>query len=35
MEFIKSAQRDFVDDWNAVFSELPPEAVAKIQRMFS
>lgn len=35
MEFIKSAQRDFVDDWNAVFTELPPEAVAKIQRMFS
>lgn len=35
MEFIKSAQRDFVNDWNAIFTELPPEVVAKIQRMFS
>ncbi|XP_077271218.1 importin-4 isoform X1 [Temnothorax americanus] len=35
MEFIKSAQRDFVNDWNALFSELPPEVVTNIQRIFS
>ncbi|KAL6263562.1 hypothetical protein P5V15_006351 [Pogonomyrmex californicus] len=35
MEFIKSAQRDFVNDWNALFTELPPEVVANIQRIFS
>ncbi|XP_029160680.1 importin-4-like [Nylanderia fulva] len=35
MEFIKSAQRDFVSDWNAVFTELPPEVVVKIQCIFS
>ena len=31
MEFIKSVQRDFLNDWNAVFAELPPEVVTKIQ----
>lgn len=35
MEFIKSAQRDFVNDWNALFTELPPEVVTNIQRIFS
>jgi len=35
MEFIKSVQRDFVNDWNALFTELPPEVVTNIQRIFS
>ncbi|KAL0099728.1 hypothetical protein PUN28_019857 [Cardiocondyla obscurior] len=35
MEFIKSAQRDFVNEWNALFTELPPEVVTNIQRIFS
>lgn len=35
IEFIKSTQRDFPNDWNAFSSELPAEVVMDIQRMFS
>ncbi|XP_014468024.1 PREDICTED: importin-4-like [Dinoponera quadriceps] len=35
IEFIKSAQRDFPNDWNALSSELPAEVITNIQRIFS
>lgn len=35
MEFVKSAQRDFPNDWNSVYTELPPEIATNIQQMFS
>lgn len=34
MEFSKSAQRDFPNEWNAVYAELPVEVATKIQRIF-
>ncbi|XP_012279417.1 importin-4 [Orussus abietinus] len=35
VEFLKSAQRDFPNEWNATFSEVPPEVVAEVQKAFS
>lgn len=35
MEFVKSAQRDFPDEWNSVFVELPAEVATNIQYIFS
>ncbi|KAK2578828.1 hypothetical protein KPH14_002445 [Odynerus spinipes] len=35
VEFVKSAQRDFPNDWNSVYTELPPEIATNIQQMFS
>lgn len=35
MEFIKSAQRDFPNEWNSMYSELPIEVTTNIQRIFS
>ncbi|KAF7381213.1 hypothetical protein HZH68_016088 [Vespula germanica] len=35
MEFVRSAQRDFPNDWNSVYTELPPEIATNIQQMFS
>lgn len=35
IEFIKCAQRDFPNEWNALSSELPAEVVTNIQRIFS
>ncbi|XP_076749367.1 importin-4 [Xylocopa sonorina] len=35
MEFIKSSQRDFPNEWNSVYAELPAEVVTNIQRIFS
>lgn len=35
MEFIKSAQRDFPNEWNSMYSELPIEITTNIQRIFS
>ncbi|XP_060832672.1 importin-4-like [Bombus pascuorum] len=35
MEFVKSAQRDFPDEWNSVFVELSAEVASNIQYIFS
>lgn len=35
MEFVKSAQRDFPNEWNSVYAELPVEIATDIQRIFS
>ncbi|KAI4495616.1 hypothetical protein M0802_008451 [Mischocyttarus mexicanus] len=35
MEFVRSAQRDFPNDWNLIYTELPPEISTNIQQMFS
>ncbi|KOC63425.1 Importin-4 [Habropoda laboriosa] len=35
MEFIKSAQRDFPNEWNSMYTELPAEVTTNIQRIFS
>jgi len=34
IEFIKSAQRDFPNDWNAFYNELPQEIAANLQQIF-
>ncbi|XP_015586290.1 importin-4 [Cephus cinctus] len=34
-EFVKSSQRDFPTEWNALLSELPPEVASDIYRIFS
>ncbi|XP_076170729.1 importin-4 [Ptiloglossa arizonensis] len=35
LEFIKSAQRDFPNEWNSMYAELPAEIATNIQRLFS
>ncbi|XP_015437006.1 PREDICTED: importin-4 [Dufourea novaeangliae] len=35
MEFIKSAQRDFPNEWNSMYAELPVEVGTKVQQIFS
>ncbi|XP_033183456.1 importin-4 [Bombus vancouverensis nearcticus] len=35
VEFVKSAQRDFPDEWNSVLVDLPAEVVTNIQYIFS
>ncbi|XP_012138134.1 importin-4 isoform X2 [Megachile rotundata] len=34
MEFIKSAQRDFPNEWNSMYAELPVEIATNVQRLF-
>ncbi|XP_076649136.1 importin-4 [Halictus rubicundus] len=33
LEFIKSAQRDFPNEWSAMYAELPAEVTTKVQQM--
>ncbi|XP_011329441.1 importin-4 isoform X2 [Ooceraea biroi] len=35
IEFIKSAQRDFPNDWNALYNELPQEIATNMQQIFA
>ncbi|XP_076248556.1 importin-4 [Calliopsis andreniformis] len=35
MEFVKSAQRDFPNEWNSMYAELPAEVTTNVQRIFS
>lgn len=34
MEFIKSAQRDFLDEWNSMYVKLPIEVATNIPYLF-
>ena len=35
MEFIKSAQRDFPNEWSSMYTELPVDVATNVQRIFS